>query len=45
MGFEKFSKEQYKLIFLSGCGGALEFFDFTIYAFFANNISQVFVSC
>jgi MFS family permease len=42
MTFEKFSKEQYKLIFLSGSGGALEFFDFTIYAFFANYISQAF---
>ena len=31
-----------KIILLSSIGGALEFFDFTIYALFASYISQAF---
>ena len=36
-------KKRYKkIVFLSSIGGALEFFDFTIYALFANYISKAF---
>ena len=36
------NKNHYKIILLSSLGGALEFFDFTIYALFAPYIAQVF---
>lgn len=38
------TKEQYKLIRLTALGGALEFYDFTIYALFAPYISNHFFS-
>lgn len=37
-------KEQYKIVGLTAIGGALEFYDFTIYALFAPYISQHFFS-
>ncbi len=36
------NKEQYKIVTLTALGGALEFYDFTIYALFASYISQNF---
>lgn len=36
------TKAQYKIVFLTAIGGALEFYDFTIYALFAPYISQHF---
>ncbi|KTD44306.1 major facilitator family transporter [Legionella parisiensis] len=36
------NKEQYKIVTLTALGGALEFYDFTIYALFAPYISQNF---
>ncbi|KTC82261.1 MFS transporter [Legionella cherrii] len=36
------NKEQYKIVSLTALGGALEFYDFTIYALFASYISQNF---
>lgn len=36
------TKEQYKIVGLTAIGGALEFYDFTIYALFAPYISQHF---
>lgn len=36
------NKEQYKIVTLTALGGALEFYDFTIYALFASYISHNF---
>lgn len=36
------NKSQYKIVALTALGGALEFYDFTIYALFASYISQHF---
>lgn len=38
------NKAQYKLVSLTALGGALEFYDFTIYALFAPYLSQHFFS-
>lgn len=38
----KLTAEERKVIFLSSLGGALEFYDFVIYMFFANVLNQLF---
>ena len=39
---DSFTKEQKKVLFLSSLGGALEYYDFIIYIFFASVIEKVF---
>lgn len=40
--FARLSADEKRVIFLSSLGGALEFYDFIIYLFFASTLSQLF---